>query len=72
MWLWVARGNIQQISNMNEFRCYEPKIEESEKSWQSPGVEPGHLWFEPPVPEVSWVQLPATAGFFRFPLYFAS
>ena len=25
---------------INEFRCYEAKIEESEKSRQSPGVEP--------------------------------
>ena len=25
---------------INEFRCYEAKIEESEKGWQLPGVEP--------------------------------
>ena len=33
----------------NEFRCYEAKIDESEKGgscWES---NPGHFWFEPPV-----------------------
>ena len=33
----------------NEFRCYEAKIEGSEKAdscWES---NPGHLWSEPPV-----------------------
>ena len=34
---------------IKEFRCYEAKIEESEKAgsrWES---NPGHLWLEPPV-----------------------
>ena len=32
---------------INEFGCYEAKIEESEKGWQPPGVKPrGHLWLE--------------------------
>ena len=34
---------------IKEFRCYEAKIEESKKGWQPSGVEPGHLWLEPPV-----------------------
>ena len=37
-------------------KCYEAKIGESEKSWQSPGVEPR-------------VRLPATTSFFHFPYF---
>jgi len=40
---------LKQVHTMNEFRCYEAKIEESEKAssyWES---NPGHPWVEPPV-----------------------
>ena len=33
-----------------EFRCYEAKIEESEKADSHQETNPGHLWLEPPVP----------------------
>ena len=38
----LKRGrNKKELSPcLNEFRCYEAKIEESEKGWQPPGVEP--------------------------------
>ena len=42
---------------INDFRCYEAKIEESEKAGSRQK------------PEVSWVRLPAAAGLFTF-LYF--
>ena len=32
-----------------EFRCYEAKIEESEKVGSRRESNPGHLWLEPPV-----------------------
>ena len=44
---------------IKEFRCYEAKIEESEKT--------GSL--QESKPEVSWVRLPEAAGLFTF-LYF--
>ena len=34
---------------INEFRCYEAKIEESEKGGSRQESNPGHLWLEPPV-----------------------
>ena len=34
---------------INEFRCYEAKIEESEKASSRRESNPGHLWLEPPV-----------------------
>ena len=34
---------------MNEFRCYEAKIEESEKASSRRESNPGHPWLEPPV-----------------------
>ena len=34
---------------IKEFRCYEVKIEESEKGRQRLGLNPGHLWLELPV-----------------------
>ena len=34
---------------INEFRCYEAKIEESEKAGSRRESNPGHLWLEPPV-----------------------
>ena len=34
---------------INEFRCYEVKIEESEKAGSCRELNPGHLWLEPPV-----------------------
>ena len=34
---------------INEFRCYEAKIEESEKAGSHQESNPGHLWLEPPV-----------------------
>ena len=34
---------------INEFRCYEAKIEESEKAGSHRESNPGHLWLEPPV-----------------------
>ena len=36
-----AQSILPQTGNkMNEFRCFEVKIQESEKSRQSPGIEP--------------------------------
>ena len=32
---------------INEFRCYEAKIEESEKAGSRQESNPGHLWVEP-------------------------
>ena len=37
------------ITYMNELRCYEAKIEESEKAGCRQELNPGHLWLEPPV-----------------------
>ena len=34
---------------INDFRCYEAKIEESEKAGSRQESNPGHLWLEPPV-----------------------
>ena len=34
---------------MNKFRCYEAKIEESEKAGSCQESNPGHLWLELPV-----------------------
>ena len=34
---------------LNEFRCYEAKIEESEKAASHQESNSGHLWLEPPV-----------------------
>ena len=34
---------------INEFRCYEAKIEESEKAGSHRESNRGHLWLEPPV-----------------------
>ena len=34
---------------INEFRCYEVKIEESEKAGSRRESNPGHLWLQPPV-----------------------
>ena len=53
------------------FRCYEAKIEESESevgAWSSGccGSVAEHWQLKP---EVSWVRLLATAGFFHFPLF---
>ena len=31
---------LETVEEVNEFRCYEVKIEESEKGQQPPGVEP--------------------------------
>ena len=35
--------------NINEFRCYGVKLEESEKATSGQESNPGHLWLEPPV-----------------------
>ena len=37
------------VKVINEFRCYEVKIEESEKAGSRRESNPGHLWLEPPV-----------------------
>ena len=34
---------------INEFKCYEAKIEESEKAGSRQESNPGHPWLEPPV-----------------------
>jgi len=34
---------------IDEFRCYGAKIEESEKASIHQESNPGHLWLEPPV-----------------------
>ena len=40
---------FQQVWEMKEFRCYEMKIEESEKAGSHWELNQGHLWLEPPV-----------------------
>ena len=39
----------QVYISINEFRCYEVKIEESEKGGSHRESNPGHLWLVPPV-----------------------
>ena len=39
----------QRVHTVKEFRCYEVKIEESEKASSHQESNPGHLWLEPPV-----------------------
>ena len=34
---------------INDIRCYEVKIEKSEKAGSDWELNPGHLWLEPPV-----------------------
>ena len=53
---------------INEFRCYVVYIEDCEGWWSSGcrGSVAEHWQLKP---EVSWVRLPATAGFFHFPLF---
>ena len=34
---------------MNEFRCYEAKLKESEKAGSCQESNPRHLWLEPPM-----------------------
>ena len=41
--------NINILLAINEFRCYEAKIEESEKVSNHRELNPEHLWLEPPV-----------------------
>ena len=38
--------NINILLAINEFRCYEAKIEESEKAGNHRELNPGHLWLE--------------------------
>ena len=40
---------LMSVHSINEFRCYEVKIEESEKAGSRRESNPGHLWLEPPV-----------------------
>ena len=40
---------LEHFGSINEFRCYETKIEESEKAGSCCKSNPGHLWLEPPV-----------------------
>ena len=40
---------LSSIMLINEFRCYEAKIEEGEKAGSRQESNPGHLWLEPPV-----------------------
>ena len=71
-----------KIPVIKKVRCYEVKIEKSEKGRQPPGVEPrtplgwwlsgcrgsvAEHWRLKP--KVSWVRLPAAAGLFHFPLF---
>ena len=37
------------LENNLQFRCYEAKLEESEKAGSQQESNPGHLWLEPPV-----------------------
>ena len=62
----LLRASCLMLEN-KEFRCYEAKIEESEKGNSRQESNPGHLWQLKP--EVSWAQLPAAVAFFTF-LYF--
>ena len=57
-WLPVCVQNVSELM-YNPLRascltleingCYEAKIEESEKASSHQEMNPGHLWFEPPV-----------------------
>ena len=40
--------NINILLAINEIRCYEAKIEDSEKAGNHWELNPGHLWLEPP------------------------
>ena len=40
--------NLSSQNNL-QFRCYEAKLEESEKTGSHRESNPGHLWLEPPV-----------------------
>ena len=42
-------SRLSCFSILNEIRCYETKIEESEKAGSHQESNPGHLWLEPPV-----------------------
>ena len=85
MWLWLHCSSLHDKAAsyllrasclMLDFKCHEAKIEESEKVhiedcegwWLSSccGSVAEHWWLKP---EVSWVWLLVTAGFFTF-LYF--
>ena len=46
---WDLNSIFQIWATINEFRCYEVKIEESEKVSSCPLSNPGHLWLELPV-----------------------
>ena len=39
-WLCVGCSWQHESTIINEVRCYEAQIKESEKGWQPPGVEP--------------------------------
>ena len=51
--MFVSEKNVhilaQSILPCAEFRCYEAKIERSEKASSRQESNPGHLWLEPPV-----------------------
>ena len=47
--LFVMTFDAQSILPQAEFRCYEAKMEESEKGGSRQESNPGHLWLEPPV-----------------------
>ena len=49
---WSVGGKVYvswQSANIKGIKCYEVKIEESEKAGSCRESSPGHLWLEPPV-----------------------
>ena len=40
---------VVALAEINEFRCYEARIEESEKAGSSLELNPGYHWLELPV-----------------------
>ena len=47
---------------INEFRCFEKKIEESEQAGSCRESNPGHIWFEWPVLPAVVAQWQSTGG----------
>ena len=68
MMLLMLRASCLKLEILNEFGCYEAKIEDCEGWWLSGcrGSVAEHWRLKP---EVSWVRLLVAAGLFHFPLF---
>ena len=71
---YMLRASCLKLE-INEFRCYEAKIEESEvhiedcEGWWLSGCHGSVAEHWRLKPEVSWVRLPAAASLLHFPLF---